>query len=376
MSPQPDFLRPARRPQRLVWAALVVTVGAALSLAALDARDQALERETALRKKPAAKTAQAQPQRDDKADRAAARDLARLQRPWDQRLVAVEQLQQPGLAWLLLDIGQQGLLRLEGTVRNAASANAAAAALRSGGAVWQAVLLQRVEAAADAPPRFEINASATPDVAAPRLPMWQIAGDQHQRGADLQALALRHGVQFVRTQQRLDDDKSALQMAVSARGRYPDLRGFIEAALAADPGLALDGLQLRRADAQTSELEAQLQWALLARAPEAHAPRHPWPMSAGLLAWGPPLPAAAPASLAKAAAATPQRAPLPPFPYRWIGRFDDGGGPQALLSGPLRSVGVRAGDVLDGDWRVEQVAASQLMLTWLPGGDAVSVDFK
>jgi hypothetical protein len=38
----------------------------------------------------------------------------------------------------------------------------------------------------------------------------------------------------------------------------------------------------------------------------------------------------------------------------------------ALLTGPNRSVSVRAGDTLDGQWRVDQVSASGVRLTWLP----------
>jgi hypothetical protein len=44
-----------------------------------------------------------------------------------------------------------------------------------------------------------------------------------------------------------------------------------------------------------------------------------------------------------------------------------------LLDGPQRSFGVRQGEVLDGTWRVERIVAGRIELTWLPGGDAVSV---
>ena len=100
--------------------------------------------------------------------------------------------------------------------------------------------------------------------------------------------------------------------------------------------------------------------------------RRPWPagVTQGVAAWSvaaaPPLPptppAPAPARIAPIAA-QPQ---APAFPYVLIGRLDDGE-PRALLSGPVRSFGVKAADVIDGQWRVDAVAAQGLTLTWLPG---------
>lgn len=85
-------------------------------------------------------------------------------------------------------------------------------------------------------------------------------------------------------------------------------------------------------------------------------------------AWGAP-PAPPTASRPQAApvptAATPAEAPA--FPYTLIGRLDDGEA-RALLSGPTRSFGVKAADVIDGQWRVDAIAPRGLMLTWLPGG--------
>ena len=88
-------------------------------------------------------------------------------------------------------------------------------------------------------------------------------------------------------------------------------------------------------------------------------------------AWGAP-----PAPPAPSTASRPQAAPVPTaatpaeapaFPYTLIGRLDDGEA-RALLSGPTRSFGVKAADVIDGQWRVDAVAPRGLMLTWLPGG--------
>lgn len=101
-----------------------------------------------------------------------------------------------------------------------------------------------------------------------------------------------------------------------------------------------------------------------------------WPPASptALLAWGaPPPPQPAAPRSAEAGTAAPAAPRAPAFPYQWIGMLDDGRGRQALLGGPVRSAAVRAGQVLDGQWRVERVRDAQLDLTWLPGGLALSV---
>lgn len=98
-----------------------------------------------------------------------------------------------------------------------------------------------------------------------------------------------------------------------------------------------------------------------------------------LLAWGGAAPpATAAAAVARPAAASgpaaEDRQPrAPAFPYQWIGTLDDGRGAQALLGGALRGAAVRAGQVLDGQWRVERIREQQLELTWLPGGQSLTV---
>ena len=113
---------------------------------------------------------------------------------------------------------------------------------------------------------------------------------------------------------------------------------------------------------------------LAASAPAWPGPTHPrsdWPAppAHAVAAWAPV--AAAPAALAPrpAAAASAAAKPVeaPAFPYTLIGRLDDGEA-RALLSGPTRSFGVKADDVIDGQWRVDEVQARGLTLTWLPGG--------
>jgi hypothetical protein len=96
--------------------------------------------------------------------------------------------------------------------------------------------------------------------------------------------------------------------------------------------------------------------------------RQPWraALAHGVAAWsGAPDTPPAPAPALAVARTAPAQAPA--FPYTLIGRLDDGEA-LALLSGPLRSFGVKAAEVIDGEWRVDSVQATGLTLTWLPGG--------
>ena len=108
--------------------------------------------------------------------------------------------------------------------------------------------------------------AAGPLPAAPKpQPQLPAVGEASERVADLLRLAARHGVDVARTQQQRSEQNGPLprlQVGLNARGRYAELRGFIAAALQADPGLALDSLQWRRAGAGVDLLEAELQWSL------------------------------------------------------------------------------------------------------------------
>jgi hypothetical protein len=82
-------------------------------------------------------------------------------------------------------------------------------------------------------------------------------------------------------------------------------------------------------------------------------------------AWSPPPPPPAPPFVAPPPA--PPAAPqAPPFPYQLIGRLVEGNQAQILLAGPNSTLAVRVGDVVDGQWRVDQINEGGLNLTWLP----------
>lgn len=91
-------------------------------------------------------------------------------------------------------------------------------------------------------------------------------------------------------------------------------------------------------------------------------------------AWGdaPPPPAAAPTPTAPPAEEAPPPPSAPPFPYRFVGRLNDGA-TRAILDSAQRSTVVGAGDVVDGQWRVDAVEPAGLRLTYLPLGQPLSV---
>jgi hypothetical protein len=227
--------------------------------------------------------------------------------------------------------------------------------------------------------------------AADARPAWQgqlpVAAQRESRLADLLDAAARSGVQVQTvdqapareaapgiTQQRID---------LSARGRYLDVRRFIETALLADSGLALEHLSLLRPQADAAEVDARLQLNLLQRAEggandAVTTTRRPWhaPSAEAVAAWSAPQPVAVamPARVAPlpAAVAPPFVPPPPPPPrapalaYELIGTVTDAAGAGALLAGAQHSLWVRAGDTVDSAWRVQRVEASGVDLLWLP----------
>lgn len=171
MRASPDFLRPVRGPHRLAWAALAVAA-LVLGVAALDAygawqtRAQAqaeaaaAERTLAGAARPAARPA------DTERVRGLRRVAARLARPWPALFSSIEGVQLPGVAWLALEVSDSGSLRLEGQAPDAATALAAAEAMKRD-PLWSEVLVARIEkgSAEGAAPRFVISAT-------PRTEAW------------------------------------------------------------------------------------------------------------------------------------------------------------------------------------------------------------
>ncbi|MFG6489836.1 hypothetical protein ACG04R_24380 [Roseateles sp. BYS78W] len=111
----------------------------------------------------------------------------------------------------------------------------------------------------------------------------------------------------------------------------------------------------------------------------AASARAAWPAAdmQARAAWGEaPSVAAAPAPPppAESVDAPPPAPTAPPFPYQFVGRLTDGAA-RAVLDSPRRSTVVGAGDVVDGQWRVDAVEAGGLRLTYLPLGLAQFIPF-
>ncbi|MDC8785702.1 hypothetical protein [Roseateles koreensis] len=97
--------------------------------------------------------------------------------------------------------------------------------------------------------------------------------------------------------------------------------------------------------------------------------REPWAdaREAQFAAWSPPPPPAPPV-VAKGPPPPPPPPVAPPFPYQVMGRLVDGVEAQVFLVSANRSIAVKVGDVVDAQWRVENISEQgALKLLWLPG---------
>ena len=92
----------------------------------------------------------------------------------------------------------------------------------------------------------------------------------------LMATARSNGLQWQRSELRLSPETALklvrYQVTLPLTGTYKAVRGAIEEALLADPGLSLDRLQLQRATPGGVTLEAETVWSLWMRAADNHSP--------------------------------------------------------------------------------------------------------
>ena len=80
--------------------------------------------------------------------------------------------------------------------------------------------------------------------------------------------------------------------------------------------------------------------------------------------WYVPPPAPPPAPPPKA---LPPPAPkAPPLPFIYLGRYQDAAAPVIFLVRGDRVLAVHAGDVIEGTYRVDEIAGATLRLTYLP----------
>ena len=108
---------------------------------------------------------------------------------------------------------------------------------------------------------------------------------------------------------------------------------------------------------RTDRLDARQQ-ALAIKEPSARALQ----TMAGLfdsVSWRPPTPPAPPRP-------PPPKPTAPPFPYTYVGGLLDNDVRTAFFEKSERVVAVKAGDTVDGVYRVDQMTDKQMQLTYLP----------
>ncbi|MFT3858861.1 MAG: hypothetical protein QM742_15645 [Aquabacterium sp.] len=66
----------------------------------------------------------------------------------------------------------------------------------------------------------------------------------------------------------------------------------------------------------------------------------------------------------------------PPFPHRWIGRFEQAAVSQAVIAGPSATWVLKEGDVIEGLWRIDRIERQMMNLTYLPYQQPLSVAMK
>lgn len=74
-------------------------------------------------------------------------------------------------------------------------------------------------------------------------------------------------------------------------------------------------------------------------------------------------------------AAEPPPPMAPPFPHAWVGRFQDDTA-RAIVASQDRTWVLTVGDVIDGQWRVDQIQERQMSLTYLPLRQSQTVAMK
>jgi len=127
-------------------------------------------------------------------------------------------------------------------------------------------LAQRRAIQRSAPQRAGVMQRSGPESFRDEFPA---AAQRQQRVAALLSAATEHGLETRRVEFRLSHERALAlarySVATPVAGSYAALRAFIEDALARDPALSLDRLQLRRASAAAASVEADLSWSLYMR---------------------------------------------------------------------------------------------------------------
>jgi hypothetical protein len=72
-------------------------------------------------------------------------------------------------------------------------------------------------------------------------------------------------------------------------------------------------------------------------------------------------------------AIAPARPALPAFPYKYAGTLKNNGVTEAFLLRGADLVPIKAGEVLDGAWRIESLTGDRLEVTFVPAGERVAL---
>jgi hypothetical protein len=145
------------------------------------------------------------------------------------------------------------------------------------------------------------------------------------------------------------DDDTASGAAASARPGDSTPAGAVrrrDTSADASRGLDLSRLQRRRSAEPSDDLFGQTDFS-----PQKPLPKRPIARPADEVAAAPPPPA--------------PPAP-PPVPFTYLGRLAEGQQTTVFLAAGDRNLVVKAGDVIDNTYRVDEVGDRVLMLTYLP----------
>lgn len=142
-------------------------------------------------------------------------------------------------------------------------------------------------------------------------------------------------------------------------------------AAASTPGRPNRAMATEALSVQQAMLSGLQGWR--ARRAEASALPPARPMtSASPSAWSSQLPPPPPPPRS----AEPAEPVAPRFPHEWVGRYDDASKQRAVLSGPLRTWVVGAGEVIEGQWRIDRIQERTMTLTYLPLQQSQTVSMK
>jgi len=155
----------------------------------------------------------------------------------------------------------------------------------------------------------------------------------------------------------LQDDDSAVETVRREGSRREGSPAKTEASPQQDRrARAPAGAASRPAEAQAQMLaQSVAQW-------QSRQPLAPWPVGA-TSPWASQHPPPPPPVQTVAAEPPPPMAP--PFPHAWVGRFQDETD-RAIVASLDRTWVVAVGDVIDGQWRIDQIQERQMSLTYLP----------